>query len=197
MGIGVKMATLKELLGDAYKDGMSVEEVENALSTKKIVDISTGAYVSISKYQALENERNDFKEKYNSTLTEQQRAEQEALETKRRYEAIEKENTLYKYKQKLSKTIKDEALLEEIATLYADGNVEGAFEKQNEYFEKSNAELEKKIKDDLMKQNPQGNPQGEDSATITKEQFSAMGVAERTKLFKENPDLYNELKQTT
>lgn len=191
------MATLKELLGDAYKDGMSVEEVENALSTKKIVDISTGAYVSISKYQALENERNDFKEKYNSTLTEQQRAEQEALETKRRYEAIEKENTLYKYKQKLSKTIKDEALLEEIATLYADGNVEGAFEKQNEYFEKSNAELEKKIKDDLMKQNPQGNPQGEDSATITKEQFSAMGVAERTKLFKENPDLYNELKQTT
>lgn len=188
------MATLKELLGDAYKDGISVDEIETAIATKKLVDISTGAYVSIAKYQALENERNDFKEKYNSTLTEQQRAEQEALEKQKRYEAIEKENTLYKYKQKLSKTIKDETTLNEIANLYANGDVEGAFEKQNDYFAKSTEELEKKIKDDLMKQNPQGNPQGNNGGAITKEQFSAMGVAERTKLYNENPNLYNELK---
>lgn len=190
------MATLKEILGEAYKEGITVEEIENAIATKKLVDISTGAYVSVSKYQALERERDDFKEKYNSTLTEQQRAEQEALEQKKKYEAIEKENTLYKYKQKLSKTIKDEATLEEIATLYANGDVEGAFEKQNEYFAKTNAELEQKIKQDLMKQNPQGNPQDGNGGTITKEQFSAMGVKERTKLYNENPELYNELKNS-
>ena len=54
------MATLKEILGEAYKDGITVEEIENAIANKKLVDISTGAYVSISKYQALENEKNDF-----------------------------------------------------------------------------------------------------------------------------------------
>ena len=188
------MATLKEIVGEAYKDGMTVEEIETAIANKKLVDISTGAYVSISKYQALENERNDFKEKYNSTLTEAQRAENEALEKQKRYDAIEKENTFYKYKQKLSKTIKDETTLEEIANLYANGDVEGAFEKQNEYFAKSAEELEKKFNDVLMKQNPQGNPQNDNGGVITKEQFSAMGVAERTKLYKENPDLYNELK---
>lgn len=188
------MATLKELLGDAYKDGITVEEIENAIANKKLADISTGAYVSVSKYQALENERNDFKEKYNSTLTEAQRAEQEALERQKKYDAIEKENTLYKYKQKLSKTIKDETALDEIANLYANGEYEYAFEKQNLYFEKSREEVKQEVKAELMKQNPQGNPQGDNGGTITKEQFSAMGVAERTKLYKENPDLYNELK---
>ncbi len=188
------MATLKELLGDAYKDGITVEEIENAIANKKLADISTGAYVSVSKYQALENERNDFKAKYDSKLTEAERAEQEALERQKKYDAIEKENTLYKYKQKLSKTIKDETTLDEIASLYANGDVEGAFEKQNLYFEKSREEVKQEVKAELMKQNPQGNPQGDNGGTITKEQFSAMGVAERTKLYKENPDLYNELK---
>lgn len=188
------MATLKEILGDAYNDGMTVEEIETALANKKLADVSTGAYVASSKYQALEAKAKDFEDKYKSTLTAQQRAEQEALEKEERYKAAIKENTLYKYKQKLSKSIKDEATLDEIATLYADGDVEGAFEKQNEYFAKSNEELEKKIKDDLMKQNPQGNPQEGNVGTVTKEQFANMGVAERTKLYKDNPDLYNELK---
>ena len=40
--VGVIMATIKELLGDAYKDGMTIEEVETALSGKKIVDLSSG-----------------------------------------------------------------------------------------------------------------------------------------------------------
>ena len=188
------MATLKEILGDAYKDGMTVDEIETALANKKLADVSTGAYVASSKYQALELKAKDFEDKYKSTLTAQQRAEQEALEKEEKYKLAIKENTLFKYKQKLSKTIKDEATLDEIANLYADGDVEGAFEKQNEYFAKSNAELEKKIKDDLMKQNPQGNPQEGNGGTITKEQFANMGVAERTKLYKDNPDLYNELK---
>lgn len=44
------MATLRELLGSSYKEGMTVEEAETALSGKKLVDLSTGDYVSKAKY---------------------------------------------------------------------------------------------------------------------------------------------------
>lgn len=192
MGVGVIMATLKEILGEAYKEGMTVEEIENAIATKKLVDISTGAYVSISKYQALENERNDFKQKWSDTLTEAQKAEQKAIEEQQKYEAIMKENALYKHKQKLSKTIKDETALDEIATLYANGDLEGAFEKQNAYFEKANAEMEQKIKADLMAKNPQGTPQGNDQDQMTKEQYNALPLAQKQKLATENAELYKK-----
>ena len=35
------MASLKELLGDAYKEGMTIEEIEAALVDKDLVDRST------------------------------------------------------------------------------------------------------------------------------------------------------------
>ena len=44
------MANLKELLGDKYKEGMTVDEAEQALANIKLADISAGAYVSKDKY---------------------------------------------------------------------------------------------------------------------------------------------------
>jgi hypothetical protein len=45
------MATLRELLGSSYKEGMTVEEAEKALEGKRLVDLSTGDYVSKAKYE--------------------------------------------------------------------------------------------------------------------------------------------------
>lgn len=187
------MATLKEILGEAYKDGMTVEEIETAISNKKFADLSTGAYVSISKYQALERERDDFKQKWSDTLTAAEKAEQKAIEEQQKYEATMKENALYKHKQMLSKTIKDETALDEIATLYANGDLQGAFEKQNAYFEKANAEMEQKIKAGLMAQNPQGNPQIDNGGTITAEQFAKMDYKARVELYNTDKELYTKL----
>ena len=44
------MTNLKEFLGNAYKSGMTIEEAENALAGKNLVDLSTGEYVSKAKY---------------------------------------------------------------------------------------------------------------------------------------------------
>jgi hypothetical protein len=54
--------------------------------------------------------------------------------------------------------------------------------------------LEKTIKADLMKQNPQPQPQNGNGG-ITKEQFDAMGVQERTKLYNEQPEVYKQFTQ--
>lgn len=41
---------LQEMLGDAYKEGMTIEEINTALSSKNLVDLSTGNYVDANKY---------------------------------------------------------------------------------------------------------------------------------------------------
>ena len=42
--------TIKELLGEAYKEDMTLAEIESALAGKKLADLSTGEYVSKKKY---------------------------------------------------------------------------------------------------------------------------------------------------
>ena len=185
------MATLKEILGEAYKDGMTVEEIETALATKKIADISTGAYVSVSKYQALEKERDGFKQKWSDTLTEAQKAEQRAIEEQNATNAIKRENIFLKKRGKLLKTIKDEQIVDEIANLWADGKYDDADDKYREYEAKSREELEKQIKADLMKQNPQPNPQGQGDY-MTSEQFAKLPLSQKQKIATENPELYKK-----
>lgn len=43
---------LKEMLGDAYKEGMAFEEVSNFFEGKKFADLSTGNYVDKNKYES-------------------------------------------------------------------------------------------------------------------------------------------------
>lgn len=58
---------LKDMLGEAYHDGITAEEVNNFFAGKKFADLSTGLYVDKNKYdrdiQAL-----------NTTITEKQNA---------------------------------------------------------------------------------------------------------------------------
>jgi hypothetical protein len=195
MGLEKYMANIRELLGDAYKEDMTFAEVESALTGKDLVDLSTGKYVSKSKYDTVIGERDDFKNKYNSTLTDAQKAEAEAKEREERYKAIERENSINRYDKKLSSSIKDSATRTEIATLMADGKYDEAIDKQNTYLASETAAMEQRIKDDLMKQNPQANAQSGGGGAVTKEQFAAMGVAERTKLFREQPEIYKSLNE--
>ena len=186
------MATLKEILGDAYKAEMTLADIESALNGKNLADLSGGQYVSLGKYNTAIAERDDYKAKYTDTLNEAQKAELANAEREERYKAIERENSINRYEKKLSSSVKDEAIRNEIAILMADGKYDEAIDKQNAYLATETAELEKRIKDELMKQNPQAQAGNDSAGTITKAQFDQMTVAERTKLYKEQPEKYNE-----
>ena len=189
------MATIREILGDAYKADMTLAEIESALNGKNLADLSGGQYVSVGKYNSAIAERDDYKAKYTDTLTEAQKAEQANIERENRYKEIEKQNSIYRYTDKLSSTIKDKAILTEVAALMAEGKYDEAIDKQNAYLATETAEIEKRIKDELMKQNPQAQAGNDGAGTITKEQFDKMTVAERTKLYREQPELYNQLNE--
>jgi hypothetical protein len=189
------MASIRELLGDAYKEGMTFAEIESALNGKNLADLSGGQYVSVSKYNSAVAERDDFKSKYNATLTDAQKAEQEAKEREERFKAIEKENSIYRYTKKLGSTIKDEATLTDIATLMAEGKYDEAIDKQNAYLSAEATAMEQRIKAELLKQNPQASAQNNNGSAVTKEQFAMMGLAERTKLYREQPEVYKQLNE--
>ena len=53
------MPELKELLGSAYKEGMTFDEASAALKDRKIVDLATGEYVGKGKYETAIKERDD------------------------------------------------------------------------------------------------------------------------------------------
>lgn len=187
------MATLKEILGDAYKEGMTFEEVETALANKNLADLSTGNYVAVGKYNSAINERDDYKTKYNAKLTEAEKEAEQAREREARYKEMERQNSIYKYTEKLGTSINDKTILGEVAILMADGKFEEAFDKQSAYFASEKSAIEERVKQELMQSNPQSTPQNEDNGAVTKEQFAQMGVAERTKLYNENPQLYSQL----
>lgn len=186
------MATLKEILGDAYKADMTLADIESALNGKNLADLSGGQYVSLGKYNTAISERDDYKTKYTNTLNEAQKAELANAEREQKYKAIERENSINRYEKKLSSSVKDEAIRNEIAILMADGKYDEAIDKQNAYLAAETAEIEKRIKDELMKQNPQAQAGNDGAGAITKEQFDQMTVAERTKLYREQPEKYNE-----
>jgi ribonuclease D len=187
------MATLKELLGNAYREDMTLAEIEEATKAMNLADLSGGNYVSLGKYNALVQERDDYKTKWTDTLNEAQKAEQAALEKEKKFAEIMRENNINRYSKKLSATIKDEATLSEIATLMADGKYEDAFEKQNAYLADEKAKLEAEYQQKMMQTNPQAQGGNGSGGEITAEQFSKMGLAERTKLYNENPEIYNKL----
>ena len=57
-----ELAELKTFLGDAYKEGMTLQEVSAFLKGKKYADLNTGNYVSKRKYDDLEKAHNSYKE---------------------------------------------------------------------------------------------------------------------------------------
>lgn len=92
---------LKGMLGEAYHDDMTAEEVNNFFAGKNFADLSTGNYVDKNKYERdIQNLNNTLKEKetaLNSKLTDDEKAakdrEQDKKEIQRLTELL-KQNTL-------------------------------------------------------------------------------------------------------
>lgn len=149
------MADLKILLGDSYKEGMSVEDIEQALSDKELIDKTVlSSYVPKATADKYATEAADFKKKYNSKLSEdelkdnEQRQEREGLELK--YNELLKETTIAKHKARFLGLGYDESLASETATALAIGEVDKVFENQSKFITLK----EKAIKAELIRQTP-------------------------------------------
>lgn len=95
-----EIMNLQELLGDAYKEDMSIEDINNALQGKKLADLSTGNYVDINKHnkeiqdlQAKLSTKESEIQKVNANATNESSENQTLInQLQEQLKALEKEN---------------------------------------------------------------------------------------------------------
>lgn len=92
---------LKALLGDSYKEGMTLEEVGAFFKGKKFADLSTGNYVDKAKFDnqinALNTQLSEKEKELNAKLTDEEKNVKASQEQAKRIQYLEKqlrENTI-------------------------------------------------------------------------------------------------------
>lgn len=79
------MDYLKKLMGSAYHDGITVEEINTFLASGKFVNLSEGKYVDIDKYNKAVSEKDSV-----------QKSLDELKEKTKDYDSIKSENDVFK-----------------------------------------------------------------------------------------------------
>lgn len=184
---------IKDLLKDAYTEGMSVEDIEKALES---VEMPTDNSAEIDRLKAALSKSNSEAAEFKKQLREKMSAEElkakedaEKIEelTKER-DALLREKTISSHKAKYLSLGYDESLANETAEALANGDLDKVFANQK----KHNESVEKKIRADVLKETPL--PEGGNgSETITKEKFSKMSIEEQYKFSTEHPEEYKKL----
>ena len=183
----------KDLLKDAYKEGMTIEEIETALANVELPeDLSAEVERLKTANSKLSSENADWKRKHREALSEEERKAQETADLLKQLQArnaeLERESGVAKHKAKFLSMGYEDALATDAATAMVDGDTEKLFSYQLKHQEA----LEKKIRADALKGTPKPVPDKKDGA-LTREQIAKMSVSEKIKLYNENPEQYKEI----
>ena len=184
---------LKDLLKDAYKDGMTTEEIEAALEAVEIPDDQSAELKKLKDANSkLSSENAEWKRKHREALSEEERKAQEvADELKQLREqnaTLLRESGVAKHKAKFLGMGYEEALAGEAAVAMVDGDMEKLFT----YQQKHQDALEKKIRADALKGTTKPVPDKADGG-MTLEKFRKMPAQDRLAFSEQNPDEYNKL----
>lgn len=190
---------LKKLLGDAYKENMTLDEINEALEGVSLVDPST-LPKSVSKEvfdktaSELAKVKKQLKELQEKSMTDEEKLQAElekAIESQKQYT---KELAKLRAKEifvEAGLTEKDyEPLLEVVVTGDEETTKTHARNMVN-VIEAQKVATEASVKAELLK-NTRKPPAGNGGGEVTKEQFKKMNLIEKQKFAKENPDLYQE-----
>ena len=184
---------IKDLLKDAYKEGMSVQDIEKALES---VELPTDNSAEIDRLKTALSKSNSEAAEYKKQLrekmsTEEIKAKEDAEkfeELQKKYDELVRKESISQNKAKFLALGYEEKLASETAEAMVNGELETVFANQKKHLES----VEKKIRADVLKETPK--PEGgKGSETITKESFSKMSIAEQYKYSIEHPEEYKML----
>ncbi len=184
---------IKDLLKDAYKEGMTLEEINTALAD---IELPTDNSAEIDRLKAALSKSNSEAADYKKQLREKMSADElKAREEAEKYEEVVKERdallrekTVLGHKTKFLSLGYDESLANETAEAMVNGDTNKVFANHQKHLDT----FEKKIRAEVLKDTPK--PEGSNgSETITKEKFSKMSTAEQYKFSVDHPEEYKKL----
>ena len=184
---------IKDLLKDAYKEGMTIDEINTALEG---IELPTDNSAEIDRLKNALSKSNSEAANYKKQLNEKLSAEElKAKEDAEKWDelikerdALLREKTITGHKANYLALGYDEKLATDTAEAMANGELDKVFANQRKHIES----VEKKIREEVLKDTPK--PEGgKGSETITKENFSKMSIAEQYKFSIEHPEEYKTL----
>lgn len=183
----------KDLLKDAYKEGMTVEEIEAALASVEFPADQSAEIERLKTALSKSNSENaEWKKKHRDALSEEERKAQEMADRLKQLEeqnaTLLRESNVSKHKAKFLGMGYEEALANDAAVAMADGDMEKLFS----YQQKHQEALEKKIRADALKGTPKPVPDKADGA-MTLENLRKLSTQERYEFSQKNPDEYKTL----
>ena len=193
------MSFLQDLLGDAYKEGMTEEEVSKALEAKKVGVVPNDYEKLKSDYQKSKesiskanSEAAKYKKQYEAYLDEEEKKrlqkEEELKTLQEENEKLKKDAAVADYTGRLLAIGFDSELAKNAASAIANGDTEEFF-KSAEAFKDG---FEKKIRAEIMRSTP--DPVGGASkSSMTLDDLRKMSVEERYQFSTEHPDEYKSL----
>ena len=185
------MADLKTLLGDKYKEGMTIEELM-ALEVEEPKPDTT-AYDNLKKrFDEVASEAAGYKKQLRANMSE---AEQKALADAEALKALQDEVAQLREEKSIAENSKglvaigyDEKTANEVATAFLKGDFTTVIKAQTAFVDAQ----KKAVIAEAVKTTPEP-PAGNDAAkTLTKEQFRKMSLSEQMKVYNDTPELYKE-----
>lgn len=184
---------LQELLGDAYKEDMSVEDIQNALETLELPKDNSSEIKTLKDLISKRNgEIAEYKRKLNEKSTEEeqkaQKEQEERDELQSKYEALLKETEIAKKISKFLSLGYDEKLATETANAFVNGEFDVVFANQEKY----QAQTEKRIRAEMLKTTPK--PEGGSGQEVmTLDKLRRLSPLERLEFSQKNPQEYKVL----
>jgi hypothetical protein len=186
------MSYIQELLGDAYKEGMSESEISDALKSAKIGK-ADGEITKLKDMLSKANsEASDYKKQLKAKMSESEKAEAERQEMLQQMQTeldqLKAEKRIADIKANLVGLGYGGDLAVSSATALANGDLEAFFNDQKEFL----TGYKNSILADAMKGTPNPVP-GQGTQTMTKEQFRKLDMVEKMNFYRDHPEEYKSL----
>lgn len=185
------MANLKELLGDKYKEGMTIEELMELDVEEPKVDMSK--FVSKELYDKAASDTATYKKQLRANMSE---AEQKAAADAEKLAEIIAERDQLKAEKTIAENAKglvaigyDEALANEVATALMNGDAATVIKAHAKFVDAQ----KKAVLAEAVKETPVPPAAGEGGNVMTKENLMKMSPAERFEFSQKNPEEYKKL----
>lgn len=173
---------------------MTAEQKVEALEKYTIADPDYSGYVKKEVFDKTASELAQSKKDLKARMSEEEVKAKEAAEELAKYkeqaESLQREKNIATNKAQFISAGYDEALAQETAEALEKGDYATVFKNQKIVIENVKKVAKGEANASIVP--PAGKPD-EGGKTITKDQFKAMSIAERSELFENNRELYDEL----
>lgn len=195
--------TLKELLGKLYKEGMTLEEIDEALSDKDLVDKKTlPKTVSKDRFDEVASEVAKYKKQVKELETKNMSDEEKIQAELKSAEEMKTQYQTEMYKLKAKEVFVGGGLSEEEYSSLVDmviGQDEKATIEQAKkivgLISSQKETAKKQMESDLINNTKKPGATSETSDSVTFDNFAKMDWYDRTTFKNENPELFQEFSE--